>query len=463
MRRTVMVALAALAAGATILLTPLAASAHVVPSTTVALDVHETNITAQLTLPATDLATASGVTISPDGTIDADTAEQLAAYLEDHLAVASDSDQWDVSVADVAEEQTEQWGTGTFTAVTATATLTPSITTDLRAFTLDYDAIIHQVVTADIFVTLHSDWAAGELDSARDLGTITLDTITGTIAPLTINLDDGNAWHGFVGMVTLGISHIAEGTDHQLFLLTLLLPAPLFALRRRWNGVVPIRTAIRRITTITLAFTIGHSATLALGVLGLPVLQQPIEALIAVSILIAAAHAIRPLFAGREALVAGIFGLIHGMAFSTTLTELDLSGGQLVLSLLGFNLGIEIMQLAVVALVLPALIILARTRIYRPVRISLALLTATAAAGWLLQRVGLPTALGAAADAIGPASPWILLGLWILAGITIAKGARCYTPTAVNGQSISQPSGEAPTSVVAASRSSAPQEICTPC
>ena len=59
--------------------------------------------------------------------------------------------------------------------------------------------------------------------------------------------------------------------------------------------------------------------------------------------------------------MAAVFGLVHGMAFSTTLSSLNLSGSQLALSLLGFNVGIEMMQLVVVLLVLPPLIVLART------------------------------------------------------------------------------------------------------
>ncbi|MCC2031568.1 HupE/UreJ family protein [Microbacterium allomyrinae] len=417
MRRALLAALAVLLACAASLLVAAPASAHVVPSTVIALDVHESDITASMTLPASDLSIASGIEITD--AVDATTAEEIEQYLEEHFAVTSDNAGWTVAVDDVSVADTEQWGTGEFAAVTATATLTPPATADLRAFTLDYDAIIHQVVTADIYVTLHTDWASGELESARDLGTITTDTVSGAVAPLSIDLDDGSLWQGFAGMVGLGISHIAEGTDHQLFLLTLLLPAPLIALRGRWRGVARPRTTIRRILTITLAFTIGHSATLALGTLGLPVPQQAVEALIAVSILVAAAHAIRPLFPGREALVAGLFGLIHGMAFSTTLTALDLNGGQLALSLLGFNIGIELMQLLVVALVLPPLVLLARTRIYTPLRIIAASITALAAVGWLVDRLGVPNAIGEAADALGVIGPALVLALW-LAGIVVA-------------------------------------------
>ena len=421
---------AALLAGAAVLATAAPACAHVVPSTTIELDVHDSDITAALTLPSGDLVTASGITL-PDadagGVLAAGTAEQVANYLQDHLALTSGSGAWTVAVDDVTATSTEQYGTGAFAAVTATAVLSPpagSDEEDLRTFTLTDDAIVHQVVTADTYVVLRSDEAtglSGGAGSARNLGEITLDTVTGTVAPLAVDLDGASTWPGLTGMVRLGVSHIAEGSDHQLFLLTLLLPAPLLAAGGRWRQRAPAARAGRRITAITLAFTLGHSATLALGALGLPVPQQPVEAAIALSILIAAAHAVRPLFPGREPLVAAAFGLVHGLAFSTTLSAMDLSGRQLVLSLLGFNLGIELMQLAVVLLVLPPLVALARTSAYRLLRLGAAGLTAVAATGWLLQRLGAETPLGTAADAVGPTTPWIALALWLAAGLVVAQ------------------------------------------
>ncbi|MEJ5914361.1 HupE/UreJ family protein [Pseudokineococcus sp. 1T1Z-3] len=425
----------ALLAGAVVLLAAAPASAHVVPSTTLTLHVQEepAQVVADVVLPAADLVTASGVDVPTDGSpLSAPAAAEVADYLEGHVAVTTGEDAWDVAASDVATTQVEQWGTGEFAAVTATLTLTPDDPGDLRTFVLDYDAVIHQVVTADIFVLLaadtDTDTATGE-GSASALGTIAVDTVTGEVAPLPVDLTGaGTGWAGFSGMVQLGVSHIAEGTDHQLFLLTLLLPAPLLVIsvtgRRRWDGVVGTPAAVRRITAVTLAFTLGHSVTLAAGALGLPVPQQPVEAAIAVSILVAAAHAARPLFPGREPLVAGLFGLVHGLAFSSTLTEMDLRGGQLVLALLGFNVGIEIMQLAVVLLVLPPLMVLARTRAYRPLRDAAAVLTALAATGWLLQRVGYDTPLGGAADALGPATPWLAGALWVAALLVLAQRHR---------------------------------------
>ncbi|MFF9563870.1 hypothetical protein ACF1AJ_11020 [Leifsonia sp. NPDC014704] len=83
------------------------------------------------------------------------------------------------------------------------------------------------------------------------------------------------------------------------------------------------------------------------------------------------------------------------------------------------------MQLTVVLLVLPPLITLARTGVYRPLRIVAALLTAAAATGWLLDRVGLTTPLGTAADSLGSASPWIVGALWIAAaGMLVRRRLR---------------------------------------
>jgi hypothetical protein len=434
---------AVLLAAVALLLSAGPASAHVVPSSVLQLDVHTDRVDGDLLVPAADLATASGLSlVGGDGAgvpVDAGTADAVAAYLTDHVAVASDAGDWDVRVTGVATTATEQYGTGTFPAVTADVVLVPPAGTDVHRFELDYDAVVHQVVTADVYVILRSDDTgavpAGDLPAS--LGAVAVDTVTGTIPALRVDLTGDTASStraGFLGMLDLGVSHIAEGTDHQLFLLTLLLPAPLLAATDRWRGTVPARRAVRRITATTLAFTAGHSVTLALGALGLPVPGRAVEAAIAVSILVAAAHAVRPVFPGREPLVAGLFGLVHGLAFAGTLTELDLSGGELVRSLLGFNVGIELMQLAVVLLVLPPLLVLARTPAYSRMRLAAAVLTGVAATGWLLDRLGADTPLTAAADRLGPASPWLAGLLWVAAVVVVARRRAGSPPAPATGQ-----------------------------
>ncbi|MEV2228632.1 HupE/UreJ family protein [Streptomyces phaeochromogenes] len=130
-----------------------------------------------------------------------------------------------------------------------------------------------------------------------------------------------------------------------------------------------------------------------------------------------ALNAVQRLFPGREAVVAGVFGLGHGMAFSFVLAEMQLSTGQLVLSLLGFNLGIELVQLLLVCLALPSLLVIARLRIQPAVRVGGALLTGTAAVGWLANRLGAPNPVARAADSAGSHTILLLVTL-ALAAIT---------------------------------------------
>jgi hydrogenase/urease accessory protein HupE len=137
----------------------------------------------------------------------------------------------------------------------------------------------------------------------------------------------------------LGVEHLAGGLDHVLFVLALVLLA----------------TSARRLVATVTAFTLGHSLTLAasaLGVLALPSAWAEIG--IALTLVVVAlqvldddgAHAHGPL-------LAGAFGLVHGLGFSTALGEIGLPAGARVPALLGFNVGVELGQLAVVLVAWP--------------------------------------------------------------------------------------------------------------
>jgi hypothetical protein len=405
------------------------AAAHPMPHSVVVLDVHEASVTASLELPAGDLATASGITADLPAR-----ADELRAYLAAHFRpVGADGAAWSVTVGDLELTEAEQTSTGPYREVTAEIELTPPAGGDVRHFTLGYDVIVHKVVTHTTLVSVRQDWAAGQItegDDAEQVGVIAIDNRTMTVPQLTVDLGAGSSWQGFTAMLKLGGLHILEGTDHLLFLLILLLPAPLLAARGRWSGLANPRQAVRRIGGITLAFTAGHSAALVLSALArVTIPAQPVEVFIAVSILIGAAHAIRPLFPGREALVAGLFGLGHGMAFSFTLADLHLSTGQLALSLLGFNLGIELVQLLLVALALPALLALARLPAQPWLRVGGAALTAAAAVGWVLDRLGVPNPVAESADAVGAnyTSMLVVLTIMALAGAVRLIGRKPAT------------------------------------
>lgn len=136
------------------------------------------------------------------------------------------------------------------------------------------------------------------------------------------------------------------------------------------------------------------------------------EILIAVSILISAIHAIYPIFPRRETWVAAGFGLIHGLAFATVLANLDLGVKALALSVLGFNLGIELMQLCIILMIVPWLILLSRTSFYKVFRIPAAAIAAIAAIGWITERItGQPNLITAWVDEVTPHALWIIGGL----------------------------------------------------
>jgi hypothetical protein len=215
----------------------------------------------------------------------------------------------------------------------------------------------------------------------------------------------------FLSLFHLGIRHIAEGTDHLLFLLALLLPAPLLVSGSRWGPAAGLRHSLLRILGIVTAFTMGHSITLSLAAWALVrVPEQPVEVLIALSIFVSAAHALRPIFPGREAWIAAFFGLIHGLAFAATLDRLGLGRWDRAAGILAFNLGIETMQLLVIAAVLPLLMLMSRTRAYPIVRIGSAAFAAAASLGWMVERLfDIETPVDTIVNAFAQRGLWIVI------------------------------------------------------
>ncbi len=186
-----------------------------------------------------------------------------------------------------------------------------------------------------------------------------------------------------------GVHHILIGYDHLAFLALLLLPVVLRRSDRTWTPVEGFRPALLRAAGIVTAFTVAHSITLTSAAMGwLSPSTRWVEAAIAASVLLAAANNIWPVVTRRLYLLAFGFGLVHGFGFAGVLAEVGIPKEARVASLLGFNLGVEIGQLAVVAVLLPALFLMRKRRWYP----SLGLRGASAAVGllaawWLFERL----------------------------------------------------------------------------
>lgn len=183
---------------------------------------------------------------------------------------------------------------------------------------------------------------------------------------LHVSLDDLSALRPFKAMVRQGIAHIGQGYDHLLFLIALLLTAVLVPGAKPHEPVASFRVALWDVARIVTAFTVAHSITLSLAstrLVSLP--SRFVESAIALSVIVAAVNNLRR-FLGKDRWVAAFaLGLLHGFGFSSTLLDLGLPKDGLVVSLLGFNVGVELGQLAVVAVFLPIAYALRKTAFYR--------------------------------------------------------------------------------------------------
>ncbi len=196
-----------------------------------------------------------------------------------------------------------------------------------------------------------------------------------------VTSEDSGWLSQFLTFTRHGMHHIWAGYDHILFLITLLLGT---AVHMRSAA---IGTALFEAAKVVTAFTLSHTLTLGLAAVG--ILRIPVaisESLIAVTIVLAAVNNIWPILTRRTWLIALIFGLIHGVGFANVLAEMNLARDSLLVSLLAFNVGVEVGQLAIVLAAFP--LILLATRLQRAMVLATTANLAVSAVGmvWFLNR-----------------------------------------------------------------------------
>lgn len=183
-------------------------------------------------------------------------------------------------------------------------------------------------------------------------------------------------WQGFVQYIPVGFDHIVpKGLDHILFVL----------------GLFFLSTRLRPLLVQVSAFTVAHTVTLALGALGyVQVPASIVEPVIAASIVFVAVENIlsQGLSPWRPVIVFG-FGLLHGLGFASVLGEFGLPEGAFVPALIGFNVGVELGQLFVIAVAFVAVGYWFRDRPWYRARIAVPASAAIAAVGawWVVERV----------------------------------------------------------------------------
>jgi hypothetical protein len=207
-------------------------------------------------------------------------------------------------------------------------------------------------------------------------------------AEQALQLKAPSAWQTLKQYVVEGIWHIWIGFDHVLFLLSLLLPAVLVRRAQKWEPAPSLRRALLEVLKVVTAFTLAHSITLslaALQVISLP--SRLVESTIALSVVVAALNNLRGTIERRRWVMAFVFGLVHGFGFASVLADLGLPQGALVLALVGFNLGVELGQMAIVVAFVPIAFWLRTTLFYRKGVLTVgSVLVALIAGWWFIQR-----------------------------------------------------------------------------
>ena len=197
-------------------------------------------------------------------------------------------------------------------------------------------------------------------------GTTQTGVLGGSPGPQVVALDHPSAWRAFAGYLNTGVWHIWSGIDHLLFLLSLLLPAVLRRRDQQWEAVPLAKPAFLSILKVVTAFTVAHSITLSLAAFDVVRLPSRLtESVIAASIIVAALNNIFPRVTEGRWRIAFAFGLLHGFGFASVLADMGLPPGARVVSLVAFNLGVELGQLAVVLAVMPLAYTVRASAFYR--------------------------------------------------------------------------------------------------
>lgn len=361
-----------------------AAQAHPMPDSKVGVRILEDRVRLHLSIPADRLAMAliangsvpdpgPGFTRFPDLP-----QPVIARYVLDNLWVGrSEKVRWPLRLVSIkAPMKTER-------DYLVEVEAQPQDGSVRTGFEIAYGVVVKHVVPDVAIATLDQDWSAGQLPGQPQL----LGNFEADSPAIAVRPGQPNTALALFGMVKLGAWHILEGADHLAFLLTLLLTVGLIPLGRRWivNDQLsrPVADTLWRVS----AFTLGHTLALLATSLGwLPEAGRLVEALIAFSVMVSAANAVTPLFPRREAFVAGGFGLVHGMAFATVIRDMGLATGQVIASTLAFNVGIELVQIGLIAVALPALLMIRKTRFEAGVRIGLGAICFLLACWWLFER-----------------------------------------------------------------------------
>ena len=358
---------------------PALLNAHAPNQSYIYMRVYDTEVGGRFEITIKDLNQAVGLELKEDLSLEdlAPHLDKINAYLKSKINFSSKYGEHSIVFKDV--ELVTRGYLGTFALMDFSLENTSQVPDLLE---IDYQAIFDQVENNKGVLVIEYNFKAGIIANEAGISLIFDEGNT----KQSLKLDSYSVFTGFWAMIQMGMHHIWIGLDHILFLLALILPSVLLLMQmseaansprdngqfsalltnHQWRPVPLFKPALWFIIKIITFFTIAHSITLSLAALEILILpSRLVESIIALSIALAAIHNMGPILQGRDWLIAFLFGLFHGFGFASVLAESGLSGDYLVLSLLGFNIGVEIGQLVIICIIFPVLYLLRKTILYR--------------------------------------------------------------------------------------------------
>ncbi len=375
---------------------PQTADAHAPDQSYIFMRVYDQGIEGRFEMEIDDINAALGLNLKKEITVDEimPYVPQLRKYLLERSSFQSDFGKHAIKYKDVDVYVLEL---GTFVKLTFDLENTQKVPDDLE---VTYNTLFDKVPNHQGMLIIEYNWKAGLFNNEALVSLI----FTPSSNKQNLDLTDASVMKGFLTMIWMGVWHIFIGTDHILFILALVLPAVVFLLKDKqsthylparlpgigtfnsWGPVEKFRPAIIYVLTIITFFTISHCITLslaALDIFNLP--SRLVESLIALSIALAAWHNISPLFK-KDWVIAFVFGLFHGFGFASVLGDIGLTGEYMVLSLLGFNLGVELGQVAIICAVFPILYYLRKTKYYSRILVYGSVMLIAISLYWFIER-----------------------------------------------------------------------------
>ncbi|WP_299102875.1 HupE/UreJ family protein [uncultured Winogradskyella sp.] len=378
-----------------LLLTPMISAAHFPNQSYIFISVYETNgIEGRFEINTREINKVFNLNLRDNVTAEEfkPYEEQLKAYILKHAAFSSKYGSHNIVLKNVGLLDISQ---GTMVQVFFKLDNMEKLP---QLLDVKYDVVYEKDDTHRGYLITENSWAAGVINQEANISL----SFTPNETEATLDLSDTSIWKGLIAMIKQGVWHIWIGLDHILFLLALILPSVVRRVRKKetnvtgnsvsiessnWVPVESFKDAFFYVIKIITFFTIAHTITLSLA--SLEIVKLPsrfVETIIALSIGLAAYHNIKPIFKGKDWIIAFVFGLFHGFGFASVLSDLGLSSENLGLSLLGFNIGVEIGQLLIIAMMFPVLYLLRKTKIYKKILLYGSIFLIIVSLYWVIER-----------------------------------------------------------------------------